>query len=410
MASTDARPVPKKNVAYRHYYAIRKNDGTLITTWAGQDSELSKDGGGFSDATNEATEIGTSGCGYIDLTSAEMNYDAVILKVSVSNTDALVYVVTFFPEEAGDIRTDVTQLGSDSQSATDLKDFADAGYDPATNKVQGVVLCDTTTTNSDMYSSVMRGTDSAFLAASAPANFSSLGINGSGHVSRVTLVDTTTTNTDMYSSVMRGTDSAFLAASAPTNFGDLAITASAGEVSVKYIATSAQDNIATVVWDKDISTVTSTDQAGYLLQRLTNYPVGSLHTDSVFGQIMWNAIGGSEFDRTTDSLQAIRDRGDSAWTTSALAAADVWAVGSRTLTANTNLNDPTAATIADTVLGRDIDNVESTAPEHSLCTTILAMLESSVSGSVWTIKRTNGTTHATKTVTSGTADPITGVS
>ncbi len=48
------------------------------------------------------------------------------------------------------LQVDVIQLGSGTQSATDLKDFADAGYDPATNKVQGVVLCDTTTTNTDM--------------------------------------------------------------------------------------------------------------------------------------------------------------------------------------------------------------------------------------------------------------------
>lgn len=34
----------------------------------------------------------------------------------------------------------------DAQSITDLKDFADAGYDPGTNKVQGVVLTDTLTT------------------------------------------------------------------------------------------------------------------------------------------------------------------------------------------------------------------------------------------------------------------------
>lgn len=40
----------------------------------------------------------------------------------------------------------VTQLGGDAQSLTDLKDFADAGYDPSTNKVQGVVLVDTLTT------------------------------------------------------------------------------------------------------------------------------------------------------------------------------------------------------------------------------------------------------------------------
>jgi hypothetical protein len=43
-------------------------------------------------------------------------------------------------------QSDLTQIGGVAQSATDLKDFADAGYDPATNKVQGVVLTDTATT------------------------------------------------------------------------------------------------------------------------------------------------------------------------------------------------------------------------------------------------------------------------
>lgn len=38
------------------------------------------------------------------------------------------------------------QLVGGGQSASDLKDFADDGYDPATNKVQGVVLTDTVTT------------------------------------------------------------------------------------------------------------------------------------------------------------------------------------------------------------------------------------------------------------------------
>lgn len=67
--------------------------------------------------------------------------------------------------------------------------------------------------------------------------------------------------------------------------------------------------------------------------------------------------------------------------------------------------------VADAVLKRDIDNVEATANEHTLCTIVLAMLESSVSGTTWTIKRTDGsTTHASKTVTTdSSADPITGV-
>ena len=71
----------------------------------------------------------------------------------------------------GQVDANAVALGGTIQSATDLKDFADEGYDPATNKVQGVVLVDTTTTNIDV-----RGTDDAFLAASAPTNFSDLSV------------------------------------------------------------------------------------------------------------------------------------------------------------------------------------------------------------------------------------------
>ena len=58
------------------------------------------------------------------------------------------------------VSANLIQISSDAQSATDLKDFADAGYDPVTNKVEGVKLVDTTTANSDM-----RGTDNAALAS-----------------------------------------------------------------------------------------------------------------------------------------------------------------------------------------------------------------------------------------------------
>lgn len=62
----------------------------------------------------------------------------------------------------------VTQLVGDSQSATDLKDFADAGYDPATNKVQGVVLTDTVTT----YTGNTVQSGDAFARLGAPAGAS----------------------------------------------------------------------------------------------------------------------------------------------------------------------------------------------------------------------------------------------
>lgn len=46
----------------------------------------------------------------------------------------------------GMIDTNPVRLGGVAQSLTDLKDFADTGYDPAAHKVTGVVLVDTLTT------------------------------------------------------------------------------------------------------------------------------------------------------------------------------------------------------------------------------------------------------------------------
>jgi len=72
---------------------------------------------------------------------------------------------------------------------------------------------------------------------------------------------------------------------------------------------------------------------------------------------------------------------------------------------------PTVEQIADGILTRSVTNVETTAPLHSLCTVILAQLESEVSGSEWNIRRTNGSTpHASLTVTSSpSTEAITGV-
>ena len=63
-------------------------------------------------------------------------------------------------ELAADQAVNVTKIGGSAQSLADLKDLADTGYDPSTHKVQGVVLTDTCTTNTDM-----RGTNSAALAS-----------------------------------------------------------------------------------------------------------------------------------------------------------------------------------------------------------------------------------------------------
>ena len=71
---------------------------------------------------------------------------------------------------------------------------------------------------------------------------------------------------------------------------------------------------------------------------------------------------------------------------------------------------PTANENADAVLSRGVSNVQDTADTTSLCTVVLAMLESSISGTTWTIRKTGGTTFVSKTLTTtATADAVTGV-
>lgn len=108
MASTDSRPLPIKNTAYRLTFPIYKSDGTLITGATGLDSEVSKDQGTFTDCTNEATEIATSsGVYYLDLTSTEMNADCTTLLVKSTSTGAVPQVISIYPQETGDIKVDV---------------------------------------------------------------------------------------------------------------------------------------------------------------------------------------------------------------------------------------------------------------------------------------------------------------
>ena len=66
---------------------------------------------------------------------------------------------------SANVRANLIQIGGDTQSGTDLKDFVDTGYDPASHKVAGVVLVDTLTTytsntpqTGDAYAIVNSGT------------------------------------------------------------------------------------------------------------------------------------------------------------------------------------------------------------------------------------------------------------
>lgn len=109
--------------------------------------------------------------------------------------------------------------------------------------------------------------------------------------------------------------------------------------------------------------------------------------------------------------------GGTAWGSGAITSG-VFATGAITATAiaadaigASELAADAATEIADAVLSRNVSNVEGTAGEHTLCTLVLACLEYAISGTTWTIYRTDhSTTHATKTLTTdAAADPVTGV-
>lgn len=126
--------MPQKNVAYRVTFPILDADGDLVTGATGLDSEVSKDGGTFADCTNEATEIATnSGVYYLDLTSTEMNADTVAVIVKTSTSGAKTTVLVMYPEEAGDIRVNVTAISDDSTAA----DNAEAAFDGTGYNVGG---------------------------------------------------------------------------------------------------------------------------------------------------------------------------------------------------------------------------------------------------------------------------------
>lgn len=97
--------------------------------------------------------------------------------------------------------------------------------------------------------------------------------------------------------------------------------------------------------------------------------------------------------------------------TSGVASVAVASIASNAITAASLASDA-GAEIADAVLSRNVSNVEGSAPEHCLATIVLGGLESDISSTTWTIKRTDGsTTHYTKTLglTPG-ADPVTSIS
>ncbi len=283
----------------------------------------------------------------------------------------------------GRMDSDLGSIGGVVQSATDLKDFADAGYDPATNKVQGVVLVDTTTANTDM-----RGTDNAALAsvatetrlaeldaANLPATTDNIetdtqdiqtripavgpveGTSDSGTTTTMVDAARTEADTDYWKGLIvvftSGTllgqarlITGFTPASDTITFSPATTVAvgthtyrivPAGRADVELwlgglvnaliagrVDSNAQAGLAplgTAMRGTDSAALASVATEARLAELdAANLPadIDSILTDTgTTLDTKINDIQGATFSSATDSLEAIRDRGDAAWTTGA---------------------------------------------------------------------------------------------
>lgn len=166
MAASDSRPVPRKNTAFRVYFPILDADGDPVSGAAGLDSERSIDGAAFADCTNEATEIGSSGIYYLDLTASEMNGDGVVVRIQTSTSGAKTTPIILYPEELGDLRVDVQMISGDSAAADNLEAAADGtGYNLGGGSV--VAASVTGNVNGSVASVATGGITAASIAADA---------------------------------------------------------------------------------------------------------------------------------------------------------------------------------------------------------------------------------------------------
>lgn len=267
-------------------FRIGLHDAVLNTTIATLATQTS-----FTLTAGPAEDDALNGCVvYIhDVASAVQGGFAVILDYTGASKTVTLDAGTTFTAAASDNimimpPSNMHYMRSVAQSAVDLKDFADEGYDPATNKVQGVVLTDTVTT----YTGNTPQTGDSFARIGA-------------------------------------------AGASLTDLGGMSTTMKA------QVQTEAEDALVTHRLDELLNADSDIDGA-------TPPTVGS-----VFHELLTKTAGSFTYDQTTDSLEALRDRGDAAWIT-ATGFSTLDAAGVRTAVGLASANLDTQLSTIDTVV------------------------------------------------------------
>jgi len=207
-------------------------------TIAQADMQLSKDGGAFAqkNTTGNATHD-TDGWYSTTLDTTDTGTDGeLIMQVNVIGALPVwvryeIVSQTYYDAIQGTYNN-ISPAEVNAECDTALTDYdgptnteMEARTLPAANYFDHTVDQVIVTTNNDKAGYSISGTKTTLDALNDIA--AAAIVSGGAINTTAGAVDTVTANTDM-----RGTDSAFLASSAPTNFSDLAITATTGQVTV----------------------------------------------------------------------------------------------------------------------------------------------------------------------------------
>ena len=391
-----------KNTAYRVTFPIMDNTGSLVTGAAGLDSEVSKDAGTFTDCTNEATEIATaSGIYYLDLTSTEMNADTVAVIVKTSTTNAKTTTLIFYPLEAGDIFVNVTQWAGTANTTSDIAiktTLAKTTHITGFNDISQANVQTELTTYGALKPTVAARTLDVTTTGEAGVDWANIGAPTTTVALSGTTIGTVTTLTN-----------------APPD--------SAGVTTLLGRVTSTLFSGITSL--KEWLGLLAGKQSGNATART---------------EIRSTGAGSGTFDETTDSQEAVRDRGDAAWITGA--GGDPWATalpgayGAGTagniIGGNLNATVSSRATqtsvdaiatalpldstelnaIADAILKRDVTAISGEAAYSLLNAIRMLRNKWATPGGVLTVYAEDGTTIKwTRTLTTDAAAiPITGAS
>lgn len=136
--STDGVTPETALTIQKAHVRLKKNGGDMAAASADQgsaDAGAPHDEIGVYDGSLNTTDTGTLGRLRLDIQkSGAAPWFSDFLVITAAEWDA--------KYSTGLRDANVTKIGGDAQSMTDLKDFADTGYDPATHKVEGVKLAD----------------------------------------------------------------------------------------------------------------------------------------------------------------------------------------------------------------------------------------------------------------------------